>query len=32
LVQRAGRGVTSTAEMLRGFPVKSNTQLNEGQL
>jgi methionyl-tRNA formyltransferase len=32
LVQRAGRGVTSGAEMLRGFPVKSNTQLNEGQL
>ena len=27
LVQRAGRGVTSTAEMLRGFPVRSGTQL-----
>ena len=27
LVQRAGRGVTSAAEMLRGFPVRSGTQL-----
>ncbi|MGU3314005.1 methionyl-tRNA formyltransferase [Sphingomonas sp. M6A6_1c] len=27
LVQRAGRGVTSTAELLRGFPVRSGTQL-----
>ena len=27
LVQRAGRGVTSVAEMLRGFPVTSGTQL-----
>ncbi len=27
LVQRAGRGVTTTAELLRGFPVRSGTQL-----
>ena len=27
LVQRAGRGVTSADEMLRGFPVRSGTQL-----
>ncbi len=27
LVQRAGRGVSSTAEFLRGFPVASGTQL-----
>ena len=27
LVQRAGRGVTSAAEMLRGFPVRSGTEL-----
>ncbi|MCP3733584.1 methionyl-tRNA formyltransferase [Sphingomonas sp. RP10(2022)] len=27
LLQRAGRGVTSTAELLRGFPVRSGTQL-----
>ena len=27
LVQRAGRGVISTAELLRGFPVRSGTQL-----
>ncbi len=27
LVQRAGRGVTSAEEMLRGFPVRSGTQL-----
>ena len=27
LVQRAGRGVTPAAEMLRGFPVASGTQL-----
>ncbi|MGI4731569.1 MAG: methionyl-tRNA formyltransferase [Janthinobacterium lividum] len=27
LVQRAGRGVTSVEEMLRGFPVRSGTQL-----
>jgi len=27
LVQRAGRGVTGTAELLRGFPVRSGTQL-----
>lgn len=27
LVQRAGRGVTSTAELLRGFPVRPGTQL-----
>ncbi len=27
LVQRAGRGVSSTAEFLRGFPVASDTQL-----
>ena len=27
LVQRAGRGVTSAAEMLRGFPVRSGTPL-----
>jgi methionyl-tRNA formyltransferase len=26
LVQRAGRGVTSTAELLRGFPVRSGTR------
>ncbi|USU12623.1 methionyl-tRNA formyltransferase [Sphingomonadaceae bacterium OTU29THOMA1] len=26
-VQRAGRGVTSTADLLRGFPVRSGTQL-----
>ena len=29
LVQRAGRGVTSTAELLRGFPVRSGMSLNE---
>ncbi|WP_294189498.1 methionyl-tRNA formyltransferase [uncultured Sphingomonas sp.] len=27
LVQRAGRGVTSAEEMLRGFPVRSGTEL-----
>lgn len=27
LVQRAGRGVTSTEELLRGFPIRSGTQL-----
>lgn len=27
LVQRAGRGVTATAELLRGFPIPSGTQL-----
>ncbi|KQU55606.1 methionyl-tRNA formyltransferase [Sphingomonas sp. Leaf339] len=27
LVQRAGRGVTSTEELLRGFPIASGTQL-----
>ncbi len=27
LVQRAGRGVSSTEEFLRGFPVRSGTQL-----
>ncbi len=27
IVQRAGRGVSSTAEFLRGFPVASGTQL-----
>ncbi|WP_375270446.1 methionyl-tRNA formyltransferase [Sphingomonas sp.] len=27
LVQRAGRGVTSAAELLRGFPVRSGTEL-----
>lgn len=27
LVQRAGRGVTSAAEMLRGFPIPPGTQL-----
>ena len=27
LVQRAGRGVTSATEMLRGFPVRSGTEL-----
>jgi len=27
LVQRAGRGVTNAEEMLRGFPVRSGTQL-----
>ena len=32
LVQRAGRGVTSSAELLRGFPVRSGTQLNERAL
>ena len=26
-VQRAGRGVTTTAELLRGFPVAPGTQL-----
>ncbi len=29
LVQRAGRGVTTADEMLRGFPVRSGTSLNE---
>ncbi len=32
LVQRAGRGVTSTAELLRGFPVRSGASLNAGGL
>ncbi len=32
LVQRAGRGVTSTAELLRGFPVRSGMSLNAGGL
>ncbi|WP_293873853.1 MULTISPECIES: methionyl-tRNA formyltransferase [unclassified Sphingomonas] len=32
LVQRAGRGVTTAEEMLRGFPVRSGTALNEGGL
>ncbi len=32
LVQRAGRSVTSTAELLRGFPVRSGTSLNAGGL
>lgn len=32
LVQRAGRGVTSSAELLRGFPVRSGTRLNERAL
>ena len=32
LVQRAGRGVTTADEMLRGFPVRSGTALNEGGL
>jgi methionyl-tRNA formyltransferase len=31
-VQRAGRGVTSTAELLRGFPVASGSAVNEGGL
>ncbi len=32
LMQRAGRGVTSTAELLRGFPVRSGASLNAGAL
>ncbi len=27
LVQRAGRGVTSAEEMLRGFPIPSGSEL-----